>query len=1438
MSKEVDERVVSMQFDNKNFEKNVQTSLSTLDKLKRSLHLPGAAKGLEEVNSTVKGMNMGPLGQAVEAVGMKFSAMQVVAATALMRITNAAIDTGKRIVSAFTIDPVKTGFQEYETQINAVQTILANTSSKGTTLEQVNDALDELNHYADMTIYNFTEMTRNIGTFTAAGVDLDTSVSAIKGIANLAAVSGSTSMQASTAMYQLSQALAAGKVQLMDWNSVVNAGMGGQVFQDALKETARVSGVAIDDMIEKHGSFRETLQEGWLTSEVLTKTLAKFTGDLSEAQLKEMGYTEDQIKEIIKLGQTANDAATKVKTFTQLMDTLKEAAQSGWTQTWEILIGDFEEAKALWTSVSDYFSEALNKSAEARNNMLQAWSDAGGRGMAIDSIKNVFQGLLSVIRPIKEAFREIFPKTTADQLIKITKSIKSFTEKLKLSEKNAANLKATFKGFFAIIDIGLTIIKSVISAVAKLFGGVSQLSGGILGATGAIGNYIVGLRDSIKESNTFGNILGKIADILKTVFNRFVDVLGQVNQKLVAPGFKAFLSLLKGIWKVLQWIGSKVKQVLSSVADGLKEAFQNGDLTSLTAIVSGGLLVMILKKLKDFISNLKNPLEGLSGILDSVKAIFGSVGDALKSWQNELQAKTLLKIAGAIAILAAAILVISTIEPAKLAASLGAMTALFAELMGAMAVFARISGSVKGVFKASAAMLSMSTAVLILSAALKVLSSISWGDLAKSLLGLAATFAILITALTYMSKIDKMGKGASKLFVIATSLVIFASALKILASMSWGDMAKSLVAMAGVFAILLGSLYFMSKIDKAGKGATKMFVIATSLVIFASALKILATMSWSDIGRSIIAMAGIFVILLAAMAIMSKISTFNLGAASILIMANSLILIAIALKIVGSMGWDSIWKSLTGIGATLALMAGVLAVMAAIGPKAIIGAAAMVIMAAAINLLVPPLVLLGTMSWESIIKGLVAIAGAFVIIGAAGILLSGAIVPILGLAGALALVGIATLAFGIGLTAIATGLTALSVSLTAGAASIVAGLTIIITGIIGLIPTIIAAIGSGIVLILNTIASSGKAIFNAVKTILVSLANAFTEAVPAIVKAVFTLLEALLKALVSFIPKLVDAGIKLVVGLLNGIAQNIGKIIEAGINLVVNFLNGIASNLGRVIDAGVNLVLSLIEGILSTIPKIIDAAFTMAIELINGLANSIRENTPLVIDAINNLLGACAEAIGAFAGNFVEAGKQIMSGFAKGIKSSLGTVKDSLLGGVKKVWGKVTGFFGIHSPSKKAAEAGRYIDEGLAVGLNKYADKAGNAATNVAKETSNSLTDALSAIPSVIDADAQPTIRPVLDLSEVEAGASEVDDLFGFNPAVGVLANANAIGASVNKGQNGSTDVISAIKDLGRRISGGSGNVYNINGVTYDDGTAVSSAVENLIRAARIERRI
>lgn len=344
-----------MQFDNRHFEKNVSQSMSTLDKLKEKLSLKGSAKAAQ---SEFASYNAGVF-RWKDAVNKAWASIEYDVAHRI-----------KNIMKAFTIEPVMTGFSEYETQMNAIQTILSNTQSKGTTIDQVNAALDELNTYADKTIYNFTEMTKNIGTFTAAGIDLDKSVKAIQGIANLAAMSGSTSQQASTAMYQLSQALSSGKVRLQDWNSVVNAGMGGEVFRTALLETAKAHGKAVDHIIKDQGLFRDSLQEGWLTADILTETLAKFTDETTD------------------LGKRATEAATKVKTATQLWSTLKETAQSGWTQTWEILVGDFYESRDLWSSLYESIGGFIDKTSKARNDLLSATFSSGWDQIVAEGIPN------------------------------------------------------------------------------------------------------------------------------------------------------------------------------------------------------------------------------------------------------------------------------------------------------------------------------------------------------------------------------------------------------------------------------------------------------------------------------------------------------------------------------------------------------------------------------------------------------------------------------------------------------------------------------------------------------------------------------------------------------------------------------------------------------------------------------------------------------------------------------------------------------------------------------------------------------------------------------------------------------------------------------------------------------------------------------------------
>lgn len=1284
MSTTVDERVVEMRFDNKQFEQNIQTSLSSLDKLKKSLNLEGAAKGLETVNDAANKCsgNMSPLSNAVETVRVRFSALEVMAITALQNITNSALAAGKNLVSAFTIDPIKTGFEEYETQINAVQTILANTSSKGTTLDQVNNALDELNHYADMTIYNFTEMTRNIGTFTAAGVDLDTSVAAIKGIANLAAVSGSNSQQASTAMYQLSQALAAGTVKLQDWNSVVNAGMGGQVFQDALKETAKVHGIAIDEMIKDEGSFRETLSKGWLTSDILTETLAKFTGDLNEDQLRTMGYTDDQIKSIMEMGKTANDAATKVKTFTQLFDTLKEAAQSGWTQSWEIIVGDFEEAKELLTEVSDTFSSVINASADARNKMLQDWKDLGGRTMMIEAVKNVFEGLVSVAKPVREAFNEIFPPMTGKQLAEITERIRDLTAKFKMGEESSKNLKNTFKGVFAVLDIVGQAFKAVAGGVGELIGLFLPAGNGVLSLTGSFGEYLVKLDETVKKTDVFGKAVSTVVDIVKIAIT-FVKTAGEkvkefgktAGEKFDFPGFELFHSFLERVHdrmaqigdgagkmksgvivafemmgealekckflKVMEALWTAVKVIAGGIADAvgtmmgtLAEKLGNADFSGvldvLNSIAVGGIAVSISK----FLKSVTEPLEGLNGVLEGVTGILDGVRGCFEAYQTNLKAGTLLKIGAAIALLAGSIVAISLIDSDKLSASLGAITVLFANLLGAMAIFNKISSDTGKVSKACTAMIAMSVAVSILAGALKKVSDLDWGELARGLVGIAglttivvasskamasgqkqvmkgatsliifgAAVKILASACKDLSKLqwDELGRGLTgvgvlfaeiavflrvakfngKMISTATGIVILAAAMKVLASackdfgqMEWSEIGKGLAGIGGLLAELAVFTNLAGNAKHVMSTGVALIAIGAAMKIFASAVKDFGQLQWDEIGRGLTAMGGALAEVAIAVNLMPK-NMIGIGT-GLVIVGGALEIIANCMSKFGGMQWEEIGRGLTVMGGALAELAISLNFM----KGTLGGSAALLVASGALAVLAPVLSILGALSWEAIAKGLISIAGAFTIIGVAGAVLTPLVPTILALSGAFALIGVGVLTIGAGLLAAGTGLSALAIGFTAlatagavGATAIVAALTVIVTGIAGLIPAVLTKVGEGIIAICKVIAAGAPAIGEAVKAVVLMLIDVFVSCVPQLADGALQLVVGVLAALVTYTPQIVDLAFKFLIGILEGIASNLPSLIKAGVDVLVAFFAGIVDAL-RGIDTG-----ALLKGI-------------------------------------------------------------------------------------------------------------------------------------------------------------------------------------------------------------------------------------------------------------------
>ena len=634
MSKIVDERVVEMRFDNAQFERGVATSISTLDKLKAKLNFKDSSKGLEEVGRAANQVRFDGMIDGINTVNARFSYLQGTIQHQLNNIVDSCVTAGKRMVSALTVRPVKDGFAEYETQMNAVQTILANTKKEGTNVKMVNAALDELNTYADKTIYNFTEMTRNIGTFTAAGVKLNTSVSAIKGIANLAAVSGSTSQQASTAMYQLSQALAAGTVKLMDWNSVVNAGMGGQVFQDALIRTSEHLQTGANAAIAAKGSFRESLQTGWLTTEVLTETLDMFataadTQEEYEAAVEKFvskGYVREEAKQMADMAKTAGEAATKVKTFTQLTDTIKEALGSGWSTTWRLIIGDFDEAKSLWTSVNDVLSPIIEKMSNARNALLES---ALGKGFGDLSAK-----IKSCVAPAAEAANTVKKVGTAiADLGSIVDDV--ILGKFGNGEKRFNALTEAGINYYEVqnkvnekLNCSKRYTEEQINEQNKLIGIVNESTNATENQTDSTASLTEEQKKNLKELMKLNDEQLKAKGLTKEQI-KALDELQSMSKKLGIPidEFIDKLDQINGRWLLLEGfknIGRAIAKVFSSISNAASEIFRAitpDDIFNVLAAFHKLTASLILNN--ENAEKLKRTFKGLFAAIDIVRTILG-----------------------------------------------------------------------------------------------------------------------------------------------------------------------------------------------------------------------------------------------------------------------------------------------------------------------------------------------------------------------------------------------------------------------------------------------------------------------------------------------------------------------------------------------------------------------------------------------------------------------------------------------------------------------------------------------------------------------------------------------------------------------------------------------------------------------------------------------
>ena len=605
----VDEHVVKMTFDNKDFEKNADKSISTLEKLKSSMNFEASVKGLDNLE---KGVNitadeMDKLNQSVDVIKGKFSKLGIIGVTALQNITNSAINAGKQILKTFTIDPVKSGFNEYELKMNATQTILG--SVKGTlkdlngetlneadTLDVINKKLNELNQYSDDTIYSFRDMTDNIGKFTNQGVSLDDAVNAMKGISNEAALAGANAEQASHAMYNFSQALSSGYVKLIDWKSIENANMATVGFKDTLIKTAAALGT-----LKKQGDgyvttttnmqgktsaafnvqkgFNDSLNHQWLTNKVLNTTLEIYATDVKrmtdaekeeyETKLKGLGFNEKQIKQFEKIGHEAYAAAMNINTFSKMVDTLKEAVQSQWAQTSEYIFGNLKEARELWTNLEADIEKVVLSNVKLQNSILHDWKLLGGRDLLIKSVRNIGDAIKSIFKPIREAFLAVFKPFDEQgglgkKLYSATEKFKNFTANLKLTETESKNLNNAFGGLFLVLKR----IKQVVGIVIKGFGK-------LLGLLRPVGDIVLAIAGAIGKAISYVDYALRIAfTTVKTLYDYFIGIDNTVNFiKATVQGAANF------VIKAIQAVGNTFAELLGITNKNVgKEAKAQGKL--------------------------------------------------------------------------------------------------------------------------------------------------------------------------------------------------------------------------------------------------------------------------------------------------------------------------------------------------------------------------------------------------------------------------------------------------------------------------------------------------------------------------------------------------------------------------------------------------------------------------------------------------------------------------------------------------------------------------------------------------------------------------------------------------------------------------------------------------------------------------------------------
>jgi len=1371
----VDEKIVVMKLDNSDFKQKAAETTTIFGKIRDALsklgniNLGKTTQEIGAIGEKANGIKLDRIGNEVESISRRFSAWGVVAATVISNITNRILDASLTMANSFTFQPLTDGFNEYETKIGAIGTMLANTEWAGSTLDDVKKTLGVLNDYADNTIYSFEQMTQNVGRFTAAGVTLEDSATAIKGLGNLAAASGSDVNQLNTAMYQSSQALASGKLNLEDWNSLVNAGMAGKKTQDALVATAKAMGKNVD----LSNGFRNSIADGWLTSEVFLATLKKFGED-----------------------ESMTKAATSVRTFTGMMGALKESVGSGWAQTWEIVFGDFDQATAFWTNMSNAIGGWFKHGADARNMLLNDIDTLGGVQNMFSGFGNIAKVLGQVFQSVGDGFRRVFPPKSAAEIVALTQRFKDFTAGLKLSTGPAANLTTIFQGIFSVFSSAIEITKRVARAFLQI---IPPGSGaGVLDFLAKIARVAIEFNKSLKA----GNGLTKTIDGLGVVFN----ALGRgISASLQLVGTLGSF-LISSLGKVVSWIHSK----LAPIGQFIKDTFSN---IGMDDAVGTGFLVglfLVVKKIMDFFGN-------AGDIVDSVKEVFEGISDSINNFAAGVKIANLMLIAIAIGILAASLKTLESVKTDDITKGITALALSLGVMIAGMMIMDKFK--VTGGIKASLTIIALATAVSILAGALKRLSDLNPEQLRQGMQGLIITVGTLSVALIALSKWGgKVKVGSLQLIALATSIYILASAVKTMSNIKAGDLFKSIEALSIIFAELTLFLKVVNKTKLSVGTALAIVAIAGAINLMVFAIKGLASVDIVGLAKGLTSIA----IILGEIVLFSRLvkgPTLLLAGAGIVLIAAAINMLLIPLKVLSGMSMTELGKGLGAIAIALLAVAGAAKLM----NGSLMGAIAITIMAVALNALYIPIRNFANMSWGELIKGFVGLGGGLLLIAGAALLLSPAVVPMLGFAAALLAMSVAVLAVGAGIGLFALGLASLATLTATSVAAIVAALGMLLQGLASLIPAAV-----------NFIVQLGLALINGIVLL-----------IPAVVNALVILIDSLLTALVNHLPEFIAMGTLIIVQLLDGLSAAIPTILDAAIRFIVDLINGMSQAirdngqqlvsaimelLGEIlilfIEAGAQVISALfgwipgVEGAMKTVgtkgeqavreafkakeageDKGID--FAGALSGTSGQASSAGSTVGqsahggvmgVDIGSIGGLKGGqFASGLGSMSGtahsngvNLANSGKSGASsvdmssagtnfglGFANGISGSSGSVWSAAVSLAQRAKNAVASWLDMHSPSRLMMKDGGFFSEGFAIGIANKTNLAAKSAKNLAMTAKDSLNQFLDGF-DVPDGDNELHFKAVIDYDSVDPSK------FGSLKPVNVVPNTSVTTGNIN----------------------------------------------------------